>query len=58
MDGMVLNPNCRCRWFWEVVSELDKEDLALLLQFLTGTSKVGCPPCVCTVLCKAASAPC
>jgi len=28
------------RWFWEVVSELGKEDLAQLLQFVTGTSKV------------------
>ncbi|KAK9785185.1 hypothetical protein WJX73_010540, partial [Symbiochloris irregularis] len=28
------------QWFWEVVGELDKEDLALLVQFVTGTSKV------------------
>ncbi len=28
------------QWFWEVVNEMEKEDLALLLQFVTGTSKV------------------
>ena len=28
------------QWFWEVVGELHKEDLALLLQFVTGTSRV------------------
>eukprot|EP00955_Chlamydomonas_euryale_P048992 354145-Chlamydomonas_euryale.AAC.5 len=28
------------RWFWEAVSELGGEDKALLLQFVTGTSKV------------------
>ena len=28
------------QWFWEVVSALSKEDLALLVQFTTGTSKV------------------
>ena len=28
------------QWFWEIVSELSKEDLALLVQFVTGTSKV------------------
>ena len=28
------------QWFWEVVRGLDKEDLALLVQFVTGTSKV------------------
>lgn len=28
------------QWFWEVVGDLDKEDLALLVQFVTGTSKV------------------
>ena len=28
-----------CR-FWELVRDLDKEDLALLVQFVTGTSKV------------------
>jgi E3 ubiquitin-protein ligase HUWE1 len=28
------------QWFWEVVRDMDKEDLALLLQFITGTSKV------------------
>ena len=27
-------------WFWQVVEELDKQELALLLQFVTGTSKV------------------
>ena len=28
------------RWFWEVVGAMDQEDRALLLQFVTGTSKV------------------
>ena len=28
------------QWFWQVVAELSKEDLALLVQFVTGTSKV------------------
>jgi E3 ubiquitin-protein ligase HUWE1 len=28
------------RWFWEVAAELDRQDLALLVQFITGTSKV------------------
>ena len=28
------------QWFWEIVAALDKQDLALLVQFVTGTSKV------------------
>ncbi|KAL4856977.1 E3 ubiquitin-protein ligase UPL1 [Chlorella vulgaris] len=28
------------QWFWELVREMDKQDLALLVQFVTGTSKV------------------
>lgn len=28
------------QWFWEIVRGLDKEDLALLVQFVTGTSRV------------------
>eukprot|EP00210_Caulerpa_lentillifera_P005107 g4879.t1 len=28
------------QWFWQVIEELDKESLALLLQFVTGTSKI------------------
>ena len=28
------------QWFWEIVAAMDKEDLALLVQFVTGTSKV------------------
>ena len=32
--------DCYCCRFWEVVRDMDKEDLALLLQFITGTSKV------------------
>jgi len=28
------------QWFWQVVRELNKQDLALLVQFVTGTSKV------------------
>jgi E3 ubiquitin-protein ligase HUWE1 len=28
------------QWFWQVVSEFDQEQKALLLQFVTGTSKV------------------
>ena len=35
-DRAALSP---CR-FWELVRDLDKEDLALLVQFVTGTSKV------------------
>lgn len=27
-------------WFWEVVKGFNKEDMARLLQFVTGTSKV------------------
>jgi E3 ubiquitin-protein ligase HUWE1 len=27
-------------WFWEVVSEYSQEDLAKLVQFITGTSKI------------------
>lgn len=28
------------QWFWEVVKGFNKEDMARLLQFVTGTSKV------------------
>lgn len=28
------------QWFWEVVKAFNKEDMARLLQFVTGTSKV------------------
>lgn len=28
------------QWFWEVVTAFNKEDMARLLQFVTGTSKV------------------
>jgi hypothetical protein len=28
------------QWFWEVVRSFNKEDMARLLQFITGTSKV------------------
>lgn len=28
------------QWFWEVASSFSKEDMARLLQFVTGTSKV------------------
>jgi len=28
------------QWFWEVVKVFSKEDMARLLQFVTGTSKV------------------
>lgn len=28
------------RWFWEAVSEMDKQQRAQLVQFVTGTSKV------------------
>lgn len=28
------------QWFWEVVRSFNKEDMARLLQFVTGTSKV------------------
>lgn len=28
------------QWFWDVVKSFSKEDMARLLQFVTGTSKV------------------
>lgn len=28
------------QWFWKVVREMSKQELALLVQFVTGTSKV------------------
>ncbi len=28
------------QWFWKIVRELSKQELALLVQFVTGTSKV------------------
>ena len=28
------------RWFWEAVGEMDKQERAQLVQFVTGTSKV------------------
>lgn len=28
------------QWFWEIVRGLEKQDTALLVQFVTGTSKV------------------
>ena len=31
------------QWFWEVVQAFSKEDMARLLQFITGTSKVRIP---------------
>lgn len=30
------------QWFWDVVKGFNKEDMARLLQFVTGTSKVMC----------------
>lgn len=30
------------QWFWDVVKAFSKEDMARLLQFVTGTSKVKC----------------
>ncbi|XP_059440839.1 E3 ubiquitin-protein ligase UPL1 isoform X2 [Corylus avellana] len=32
--------SCVIQWFWEVVTSFSKEDMARLLQFVTGTSKV------------------
>nr|XP_027062177.1 E3 ubiquitin-protein ligase UPL1 [Coffea arabica]XP_027064851.1 E3 ubiquitin-protein ligase UPL1-like isoform X2 [Coffea arabica] len=32
--------SCVVQWFWEVVKGFNKEDMARLLQFVTGTSKV------------------
>lgn len=32
--------SCVVQWFWEVVKAFNKEDMARLLQFVTGTSKV------------------
>ena len=34
------------QWFWEVVRTFGKEDMARLLQFITGTSKVGSNACM------------
>ena len=34
------------QWFWEVVRTFGKEDMARLLQFITGTSKVGGNACM------------
>lgn len=31
------------QWFWEVVRGFNKEDMARLLQFITGTSKACIP---------------
>jgi HECT-domain (ubiquitin-transferase) len=31
------------QWFWSLVEEMDKQDVALLLQFVTGTSHLPCP---------------
>lgn len=28
------------QWFWKIVREMSKQELALLVQFVTGTSKV------------------
>jgi E3 ubiquitin-protein ligase HUWE1 len=30
------------RWFWEVVREMDAQDLALLVQFITGAHLFWC----------------
>lgn len=34
------------QWFWEVVKAFNKEDMARLLQFVTGTSKVTMLRCI------------
>jgi hypothetical protein len=36
------------QWFWSTVEEMDKQDVALLLQFVTGTALV----CICICLCS------
>jgi len=38
-SGLTKNTEC-IKWFWECVQEMDAEERALLLQFITGTSKV------------------
>merc|ERR1712154_551228 len=38
--GGVTKNTPQIKWFWECVEEMDKEERALLLQFITGTSKV------------------
>lgn len=35
------------QWFWEVVREMDAEQLALLVQFVTGTPLRTCVSCHC-----------
>eukprot|EP01084_Bolivina_argentea_P071136 129372_1 len=37
--GLTKNTK-QIKWFWQCVKEMDKEERALLLQFITGTSKV------------------
>lgn len=34
------NTSRTIHWFWEVMKELERQDLALFVQFVTGTSKV------------------
>jgi len=38
-SGLTKSTEC-IKWFWECVQEMDAEERALLLQFITGTSKV------------------
>jgi hypothetical protein len=41
------------QWFWQVVADMDKQDLALLLQFVTG-GEVTLVQCVCCHGCSSA----
>jgi len=38
--GRYTKESPQIKWFWETVQDMDKEERALLLQFITGTSKV------------------
>ncbi|ETO13559.1 hypothetical protein RFI_23811 [Reticulomyxa filosa] len=38
--GRYTKDSPQIKWFWETVQEMDKEEQALLLQFMTGTSRM------------------
>ena len=41
VDYVGFNPtDDQIKWFWEILDEYTNEDLARLVQFITGTSKI------------------
>lgn len=49
--GGGLSANDRlAQWFWSLVDDMDKQDVALLLQFVTGEKQS--PPVCCLVRCE------